>query len=152
VTFLPIRILALSLAASLSLGALAQVSQSPLSSQSPTPVQAPLDPALGQQLAHCAAVLYGVQQVSASRRLAMHQRDATALMRYTMLASSALLGEQKGLAEVKNQQAQLRSKLGLTREPNIKPLLDAEAASCVELVDTNKEALNQQLVRMPDKP
>src|SRR5690349_14292177 len=99
------------------------MSQAPLSPQPSRTV--PVDPELGPQMAHCAAVLYEVQQVSASRRLAMNERDAMALMRYTMLASAALLGEDKGLAEVKNQQGLLRSKLGLTRENNIRTLLNA---------------------------
>ena len=149
-TFLILRILAPALAAALSLPAVAQVAQSPMTPQPPTRV--PVDPELGMQMAHCAAVLYEVHQVSSGRHLAMNERDAMALMRYTMLASAALMGEDKGLAEVKNQQGLLRSKLGLTRENNIRALLNAEAATCIEAVETNKEALNQALVRLPDKP
>ncbi len=131
------------------------MAQSPLG---PPPAPAPVRPAastdeagLGEQMAHCAAVLYEVQKHSTSRRLAMNEADAMALMRYTMLATAAYLGEQKGHAEVKNQQSQLHSKLQLTREPNINRLLNAEAATCIEVVDVNKDTLNRKLLQPPPK-
>lgn len=166
-TFLPSRsLLALVWAVLPAAAALAQAAQPPLvsglppsaaSASKPVPATAasaplPGDTALGEQMSHCAAVLYEVQRQTVKRRLAMNASDATALMRYTMLASAALLGEKRGFAEVKARQSQLYSKLTLTREENINHLLNSEAGSCIEAVESNKAALNARVARLPAKP